>query len=100
MLEGINLDIPANSTLALVGPTGVGKTTLASLVPRFYDVHGGRITLDGHDLRDISLASLRQQISRQLAGVQSVLDGMLVDQPRRRILRQSSPAPSGKEAAR
>ena len=69
VLEGINLDIPANSTLALVGPTGVGKTTLASLVPRFYDVNGGRITLDGHDLRDISLASLRQQISMVLQDV-------------------------------
>ncbi len=69
IVEGIRLDIPAGSTLALVGPTGVGKTTIASLVPRFYDVTSGRITLDGHDLRDLSLVSLRQQISMVLQDV-------------------------------
>jgi ATP-binding cassette subfamily B protein/subfamily B ATP-binding cassette protein MsbA len=69
IVEGINLKIPAGSTLALVGPTGVGKTTLASLVPRFYDVTSGRITLDGHDIRSLSLASLRQQISMVLQDV-------------------------------
>jgi ATP-binding cassette subfamily B protein/subfamily B ATP-binding cassette protein MsbA len=69
IVEAISLAVPAGGTLALVGPTGVGKTTLASLVPRFYDVTGGRITLDGHDLRDLSLASLRQQISMVLQDV-------------------------------
>ena len=63
VLENINLDIPANSVVALVGPTGVGKTTMASLIPRFYDVEVGSITLDGYNLRDLTLNSLRQQIS-------------------------------------
>jgi ATP-binding cassette subfamily B protein len=69
VLEHINLDIPANSVVALVGPTGVGKTTLASLIPRFYDVCAGAITLDGHDLRDLTLKSLRSQISIVLQDV-------------------------------
>lgn len=63
VLEHVNLDIPAHSVVALVGPTGVGKTTMASLIPRFYDVEQGSMTLDGHDLRNLTLKSLRQQIS-------------------------------------
>ena len=69
VLEGVNLDIPAHSAVALVGPTGVGKTTLANLIPRFYDVCHGSITLDGHDLRDLTLESLRRQISIVLQDV-------------------------------
>ena len=69
VLEGVNLDIPAHSAVALVGPTGVGKTTLANLIPRFYDVCHGSITLDGHDLRDLTLDSLRRQISIVLQDV-------------------------------
>lgn len=69
VLKNINLEVPARSTVALVGPTGVGKTTLASLIPRFYDVSGGRILLDGHDLRTLTLASLRAQISMVLQDV-------------------------------
>jgi ATP-binding cassette subfamily B protein len=69
VLEHVKLDIPANSVVALVGPTGVGKTTLASLIPRFYDVCEGAITLDGQDIREIRLKSLRQQISIVLQDV-------------------------------
>jgi len=69
VLEHINLDIPANTVVALVGPTGVGKTTLASLIPRFYDVCEGSITLDGWDVRDLTLKSLRRQVSIVLQDV-------------------------------
>ena len=63
VLDKIDLDVAPGSVVALVGPTGVGKTTLSMLVPRFYDVTEGEIVLDGHDLRDLTLASLRRQIS-------------------------------------
>ena len=69
VLEGINLHIPANSVVALVGPTGVGKTTLASLIPRFYDVCEGCIELDGKDIRTLKLESLRRQIAIVLQDV-------------------------------
>jgi ABC-type multidrug transport system fused ATPase/permease subunit len=59
VLHDIDLDVPAGRTIALIGHTGSGKTTLTSLVPRFYDVTGGRITIDGADVRDLTLASLR-----------------------------------------
>jgi ATP-binding cassette subfamily B protein len=59
VLEGIDLDIPAGRTIALIGHTGSGKTTLTSLVPRFYDATAGRVTVDGVDVRDVTLASLR-----------------------------------------
>ncbi len=63
VLQDISLDIRAGETVALVGPTGAGKTTLVSLLMRLYDVTEGRITVDGHDLRDVSLESLAQQMS-------------------------------------
>ena len=69
VLDRINLDIPAHSVVALVGPTGVGKSTLVSLIPRFYDVTGGQIELDGRNIVDLSLESLRQQISIVLQDV-------------------------------
>jgi len=69
VLEAINLQIPAHSVTALVGPTGVGKTTLVSLIPRLYDVNSGSITLDGRDLRQYTLESLRQQVSIVLQDV-------------------------------
>ncbi|MBC7237193.1 MAG: ABC transporter ATP-binding protein, partial [Chloroflexi bacterium] len=69
VLENINLDIPANSVVALVGPTGVGKSTMASLIPRFYDVCEGAVILDGYDVRDLTLQSLRRQVSLVLQDV-------------------------------
>jgi ATP-binding cassette subfamily B protein len=69
VLEHINLHISPNTVVALVGPTGVGKSTLVSLIPRFYDVTEGAIFLDGRDIRDLTLKSLRQQISIVLQDV-------------------------------
>jgi ATP-binding cassette subfamily B protein len=62
VLAGIDLEIEPGRTIALIGHTGSGKTTLASLVPRFYDVAEGRVTIDGADVRDVTLASLRRAI--------------------------------------
>jgi ATP-binding cassette subfamily B protein len=62
VLEGVDLDVPPGRTIALIGHTGAGKTTLTSLVPRFYDVSSGRVTIDGADVRDITLTSLRHAI--------------------------------------
>ena len=69
VLEGIDLDVPAHQAVALVGPTGVGKSTLVSLIPRFHDVSRGAILLDGRDIRSYTLASLRSQISIVLQDV-------------------------------
>ena len=62
VLQEIELEIEPGKTIALIGHTGSGKTTLTSLVPRFYDVTSGRVTLDGVDVRDVKLASLRREI--------------------------------------
>jgi ATP-binding cassette, subfamily B, bacterial len=62
VLQNVNLSIRAGETVALVGPSGAGKTTLCSLLPRFYDTDAGRITIDGIDIRDMTLQSLRSHI--------------------------------------
>ncbi len=85
VLNRVSLEIPARHVVALVGPTGVGKSTLVSLIPRFYDVCKGSITLDGKDIRDITLDSLRQQISIVLQDVflfhGTVRDNILFGKP-------------------
>ncbi len=62
VLAHLNLKIDAGKTLAIVGPSGGGKTTMCHLIPRFYEASGGRITIDGHDIKDVTLLSLRQNI--------------------------------------
>ena len=62
VLEGVDLEIEPGRTVALIGHTGSGKTTLASLVPRFYDATAGRVTIDGTDVRDVKVATLRRAI--------------------------------------
>ena len=62
VLQGIDLDVPAGATVALIGPTGCGKTTLTTLIPRVYDVTDGSVSVDGVDVRDVSLDSLRASV--------------------------------------
>jgi len=62
VLDGVTLDVPPGRTVALIGQTGAGKTTLTALVPRFYDVTSGRVLVDGTDVRDVTLTSLRRAI--------------------------------------
>lgn len=62
VLDGVNISIDAGKTVALVGPSGGGKTTLCSILPRFYDVSGGAVLIDGKDVRDVTLKSLRSAI--------------------------------------
>jgi ATP-binding cassette subfamily B protein/subfamily B ATP-binding cassette protein MsbA len=85
VLENINLEIPARSIVALVGPTGVGKSTLVSLIPRFYDVQQGTVKLDGVDIRQLELENLRQQTSIVLQDVYlfygSVRENILFGRP-------------------
>ena len=64
VLQGINLTVQPGEVIALVGPSGAGKSSLVNLIPRFFDVNEGRILIDGHDLRDVTIASLREQIGK------------------------------------
>jgi subfamily B ATP-binding cassette protein MsbA len=63
VLKNVNFTVKAGQTIALVGKSGSGKTTISSLLPRFYEIEQGQILLDGHDTKDCTLASLRQQIA-------------------------------------
>lgn len=62
-LTGVNIDVAAGTTVALVGPSGAGKSTIFNLIPRFYDATAGRVTIDGNDVRDVTLASLRDAVA-------------------------------------
>jgi subfamily B ATP-binding cassette protein MsbA len=64
ILHHVDLEVHAGEILALVGPSGAGKSTLVNLIPRFFDVTSGRIVIDGHDLRDVTLSSLRRQVAQ------------------------------------
>jgi subfamily B ATP-binding cassette protein MsbA len=64
VLHGVNLTVRPGEVIAFVGPSGAGKSSLVNLIPRFFDVNEGRILLDGHDLRDVTIASLREQIGK------------------------------------
>ena len=64
ILHHVELEVPAGEVLALVGPSGAGKSTLVNLIPRFFDVTSGRILVDGKDIRDLTLSSLRRQVSQ------------------------------------
>lgn len=64
ILHNVNLDVCAGELLALVGPSGAGKSTLANLIPRFFDVTSGRIMIDGRDIREMTLGSLRRQVAQ------------------------------------
>jgi ATP-binding cassette subfamily B protein len=63
VLNDVSFEVPAGQAVAIVGPTGAGKSTLASLLPRFYDAQAGRVLIDGNDVRDLTLDSLREQFS-------------------------------------
>ncbi|MGR3491938.1 MAG: ABC transporter ATP-binding protein, partial [Shimia sp.] len=78
VLDDITLDIAPGETVALIGPTGAGKSTLSQLIARFYDVTEGAITLDGHDLRDIALEDLRRNVSMVLQDV-FLFNGTIAD---------------------
>ena len=64
ILHNVDLEVHAGEVLALVGPSGAGKSTLVNLIPRFFDVTSGRILIDGHDMRELTLASLRRQVAQ------------------------------------
>ena len=85
VLDHVNLTVPAGSYVALVGSSGGGKTTLCSLIPRFYDVTGGSVCIDGNDIRDLTLRSLRNNIGIVQQDVYlfagTVMDNILYGRP-------------------
>ena len=78
VLRGINLHIPAQTTVALVGKSGSGKSTLAKLIPRFYDPQEGYVSIDGYDIRNYRLKSIRQQVGFAMQG-STLFQGSILD---------------------
>jgi ABC-type multidrug transport system fused ATPase/permease subunit len=78
VLENFNLKVPKGKTIALVGPTGAGKSTVVNLIPRFYDVSGGRVLIDGFDVRDVTLNSLRSQMGIMMQDT-FIFKGSIID---------------------
>ena len=98
VLDGVDLELEPGTTVALIGHTGSGKTTLASLVPRFYDVTAGRVLVDGVDVRDLDLDALRARDRRHPAGPVPLLDDGAREhrlRPRRAERRRRSSASHG-----
>ncbi len=62
-LHGVSVEVPAGNTVAFVGPSGAGKSTIINLIPRFYDIDGGAVTIDGQDVRDVTMKSLRRHVA-------------------------------------
>ena len=84
-LHGVDIEIPAGKTVALVGPSGAGKSTVLNLIPRFYDVQGGSVKVDGHEIRDVTMHSLREQLALVSQEIvlfdQSVRDNIAFSRP-------------------
>lgn len=78
ILENVSFEIPAGKSVALVGPTGAGKTTVVSLISRFYDIKGGQILIDGHDISKVTLHSLRTQIGVMMQD-SFIFSGTIID---------------------
>ena len=78
ILDGVSFEMPPGKTVALVGPTGSGKTTIISLLSRFYDINEGSIKIDGHDIRDITMQSLRKQMGVMLQDT-FIFSGTIID---------------------
>ena len=68
ILDGLSFEVPAGKMVAIVGPSGAGKSTVSRILLRFYDVAGGRVTIDGQDIRDVTQTSLRAAHRRGAAG--------------------------------
>ncbi len=99
MLDGVSLTVRHGETIALVGPNGCGKTTLTSLLPRFWDVDVGAIRIDGRDIREVPLRSLRRQIGIVLQETilfqDTIANNIAYGDPARPAAPTSSARPSG-----